>query len=129
MKRIGVIHFDKVVLDCQDPAALSDFYAALLGWSKGYVTDDFIIIGSEDSNADIGFQRDDDYSPPVWPAGKEKQQQMLHIDFSVEKAKLQEWIDYAVGLGAKKADLQYAEEGEWVVMLDPEGHPFCFDAI
>ncbi|WP_278248537.1 VOC family protein [Clostridium sp. KNHs205] len=49
-----------------------------------------------------------------------------HLDFSMEKAKLQEWINYALELGARKADIQY---GDWAVMLDPEGHPFCFDVV
>jgi hypothetical protein len=126
MKNIGIINFDKVVIDCKDPVTLSDFYANLLGWNKGYITDDFIIIGSENCNVNIGFQRNEMYVAPVWPEENNRQQQMLHIDFSMEKAKLQEWIDYAVELGAKKAEKQY---GDWAVMLDPEGHPFCFDVM
>ncbi len=126
MGNIGTINFDKVVIDCKDPAALSGFYAELLGWHKGYVTDDFVIILSENCNVNIGFQRNDDYVPPVWPEESGRQQQMLHVDFSMEKEKLREWIDYAVSLGAKKAENQY---GDWAVMLDPEGHPFCFDVV
>lgn len=126
MNKIGTINFDKVVLDCKDPATLSDFYVKLLGWHKGYITDDFIIIGSKDCRVDIGFQRNEMYVAPVWPEEHNKQQQMLHIDFSIEKTKLQEWIDYAVELGAKKSEIQY---GDWAVMFDPEGHPFCFDVI
>lgn len=124
MHTIGAIHFDKVVLDCQEPKRLSDFYAKLLGWHIGYVTEDFIIIVSETCPVNIGFQRNELYEPPVWPEETGRQQQMLHLDFSMEKEKLQEWIRYAVSLGAKRADIQY---GEWVVMLDPEGHPFCLD--
>lgn len=126
MKNIGVINFDKVVLDCKEPEALSEFYAKLLGWKKDYISDDFVIIVSEKCNVNIGFQKNEMYVAPVWPEEINKQQQMLHLDFSMEKEKLQEWIDYAVELGAKKAEAQY---GEWAVMLDPEGHPFCFDVI
>lgn len=126
MKAIGEIKFDKVVLDCKDPAALSEFYAKLLGWKKGYIADDFVIIASEKFDVNIGFQRNETYVPPVWPEETGKQQQMLHLDFAMEKAKLKEWIEYALSLGAKKADEQY---GDWAVMLDPEGHPFCFDVV
>jgi hypothetical protein len=126
MTNIGEINFDKVVLDCKSPVILSDFYAKLLGWHKGYETYDFIIIGSEKCNINIGFQRNEMYIAPVWPEEVNKQQQMLHLDFSMEKAKLQEWINYALELGARKADIQY---GDWAVMLDPEGHPFCFDVM
>ena len=121
---VSDIRFDKVVLDCKNPAKLSAFYASLLGWHIGYTTDDFIIIGSEKCNVNIGFQKNDLFTNPVWPDEIGKQQQMLHLDFCMEKSKLQEWIDYAISLGAAKADKQF---GEWAVMLDPEGHPFCFD--
>jgi hypothetical protein len=129
MNKIGKISFDKVVLDCKDPVALSDFYVSLLGWTKGYITDDFVIIASEDCNVDIGFQRNEMYVAPVWPEEENKQQQMLHIDFSMQQSKLQEWIDYAVSIGAKKSQIQFPEHGDGVVMFDPEGHPFCLDVI
>lgn len=35
------------------------------------------------------------------------------------------WVQYAIFCGAKKADLQYSEDG--TVLLDPEGHPFYID--
>ena len=126
---IGKINFDKVVLDCKNPVALSDFYCRLLGWEKGYETDEFIIIGSRDCNVDIGFQKNDDYIAPVWPEESGKQQQMLHIDFSIAHSKLQDWIQYVVELGGKKSGFQYAEAGDGAVMFDPEGHPFCLDVI
>ncbi len=127
--KIGKISFDKIVLDCKDPVTLSDFYVRLLGWKKGYITDDFIIIGSDDCNVDIGFQKNDMYVAPVWPEVEGKQQMMLHIDFSMQQSKLQEWIDYVVELGGSKSEFQYAEAGDGAVMLDPEGHPFCLDII
>lgn len=126
MKNIGEINFDKVVIDCVNPHLLADFYVNLLGWKKGYETEEFVIIGSEKCNVNIGFQRNEIYTVPVWPEETGKQQQMLHLDFSMEKEKLKDWIDYAVKLGAKKAEIQY---GNWAVMFDPEGHPFCFDVI
>jgi catechol-2,3-dioxygenase len=121
------IKFDKVVLDCIDPKALADFYAQLLGWKKGYVTDDFVIIGSETVHVDIGFQKNTDYVPPTWPEENGRQQQMLHLDFAVAHAELKDWVQKAVTLGAKVAGTQYSDQ--WTVMLDPEGHPFCFDAM
>ena len=126
---IGKISFDKVVLDCINPTALSEFYLKLLGWEKGYDKDGFIIIGSKDCNVDIAFQKNEDYIPPVWPEEKGKQQQMLHIDFAIPQSMLQQWINYVVELGGKKSEFQYAGEGDFAVMLDPEGHPFCLDII
>lgn len=125
MRRPGNINIDKVVLDCLDPVKLSDFYIKLLGWKKGYDKNDFIIIGSETGNIDLGFQKNPDYIPPKWPEKEGEQQMMLHLDLCVAAAEHQEWVQYAIFCGAKKADFQYSED--WTVMLDPEGHPFCID--
>lgn len=127
--RIGKISFDKVVLDCKNPMALAEFYCKLLGWKIGLVHEQIIIIGSEDSNVDIGFQANEDYVPPVWPEAEGKQQQMLHMDFAIPLSKLQQWVDYVIELGGKKSTFQYAEAGDGAVMFDPEGHPFCLDVI
>jgi len=51
------------VLDCLDPAALSDFYVRFLGWKKGYDTGDVIMIVFWTGVIDIGFQRYPDYIP------------------------------------------------------------------
>jgi len=127
----GQALFDKVVLDCLDSEALSAFYCKLLGWNVGYRFDDgncnIIIIASPDCNANIGFQRDPDYTPPVWPAEPETPQQMMHLDIAVPKELHHAWVRYAVSLGAKVAHPQYTDMG--TVMLDPEGHPFCIDLM
>jgi hypothetical protein len=52
---------------------------------------------------------------------------MLHLDFAVDPDDHQHWVEYAVSCGAKVADQQYSKH--WTVMLDPEGHPFCIDAM
>lgn len=121
------IKFDKVVLDCRDPQKLADFYIKLLGWQKGYDKDGFVIIGSPTSNVDIGFQQNIDYVQPTWPERDGLQQQMLHLDFAVDAADQKYWVEQAISLGAKVADEQYSQH--WTVMLDPEGHPFCIDAM
>lgn len=120
------ISFDKVVLDCQNPRALAEFYIGLLGWQKGYDKDGFVIIGSGKGGPDIGFQENLDYVPPVWPERSGCQQQMLHLDFAVDAAELPMWVEKATSLGGRAADTQFSRD--WMVMLDPEGHPFCLDA-
>ena len=121
------IKFDKVVLDCLNPQKLADFYIHLLRWHKGYDKDGFVIIGSETSNVDIAFQQNEDYVPPTWPDKAGNQQQMLHLDFAVDPADQKYWVEQALSLGARVADEQFSEH--WTVMLDPEGHPFCIDAM
>ena len=120
------IKLDKVMIDCRELDLLSSFYASLLGWEKGYVTDEVVIIGSPGSNVDIGFQKNPDYVRPAWPDKESEQQMMMHLDFSVEnRDEMRQWVDYAISLGARKAEPQFSDM--WTVMLDPEGHPFCIE--
>ncbi|MCL1823648.1 MAG: VOC family protein [Oscillospiraceae bacterium] len=126
MNKPGKIKIDKIVLDCIDPVKLSDFYIKLLGWKKGFETEDFIIIGDESGSIDIGFQRNSDYIPPVWPETEGEQQMMLHLDFYVPAEQHKKWVEYGIFCGAKKAEVQFSED--WTVMFDIEGHPFCFDS-
>ncbi|MBW0292734.1 MULTISPECIES: VOC family protein [Rhodococcus] len=44
---------------------------------------------------------------------------------SVQEGELDQAIDFAVSLGACVASVVERDEGI-VVLLDPEGHPFCF---
>jgi uncharacterized glyoxalase superfamily protein PhnB len=119
------IRLRTVVLDCRDVKALSEFYVRMLGWGKAYSEDDeWAEIELHSGDTVIGFQKNEDYVPPVWPEEPGAQQQMAHLDFTVEKDQMQEAIAHAVTCGAKVAETQYSDR--WTVMIDPEGHPFCF---
>ena len=114
-----------VVLDCRDVAALSDFYARLLGWKKAPgSSEEWTDLVDPRGGARIGFQKNEDYVPPVWPEEKGKQQQMEHLDFIVQdKTQREEAVRHAIACGAAKAEKQYS--ADWTVMRDPAGHPFC----
>ena len=56
-----------VVLDCPDPAALAEFYHALLGGDITYADDDWVNL-RDGGNVLLSFQRAPDYQPPDWPA-------------------------------------------------------------
>lgn len=122
-----ILELNAVVLDCRDPAALSDFYIRLLGWEKHYEEkEEWVDICSSAETVKIAFQRNDTYLTPTWPEKPGKQQQMVHLDFTVQnKEQMALAIEHAVCCGAKKAAVQYDSE-RWVTMIDPEGHPFCF---
>jgi len=121
-----IIEIATIVLDCIDIEALAEFYIRMLGWKKDYVEDGhWLSICSPSGGVRIGFQNNSDYIPPVWPEESDKQQQMLHIDFAVHgKPELARAVRHAIACGAAKATEQYSDE--WVVMIDPVGHPFCF---
>lgn len=120
------IKLNSIVLDCPDILALSEFYIRMLGWKKNYVEEgEFLDIRSPLGGVKIAFQTNTGYVPPVWPEEPNAQQQMLHLDFSVEsKEDMDRAVKHAIACGATKATTQYCDE--WTVMFDPVGHPFCF---
>lgn len=112
--------FALVALDCPDPRALAGFYQGITGGEikESTASNDWVRLQTG-SGADIGFQRDPDYSPPDWPGGRPQQ---AHLDFDVSD--LDEGERCVVALGGTKAEVQ-PSAGEWRVLLDPAGHPFC----
>ncbi|MBE5995330.1 MAG: VOC family protein [Paenibacillaceae bacterium] len=120
------IQLKTVILECWDIPQLVSFYTNLLHWPVVYEIETFVGIHSNKDEIGIAFQYDENYIPPTWPARPGQQQMMAHLDFAVaDKSELKEAVEKAVMLGAKKADEQYGGE-EWITMLDPAGHPFCF---
>jgi predicted enzyme related to lactoylglutathione lyase len=112
-------------VDCKNPYELAKFYADLLKWEIPFYNEEYACVGApgtqQGAYPGITFQRNDEYTPPVWPEKPEAQQQMAHLDFAVND--LEEAVQYAIHCGARIADEQFSDE--WEVMLDPAGHPFC----
>lgn len=120
------IKFKTVILECRDLPQLLTFYKRLLHWPEVFTEETFVRIQSPEGGAGIAFQYDEDYIPPIWPSKPGLQQMMAHLDLAVsDKKELQQAVELAIQLGAKKADQQYGGE-EWITMIDPAGHPFCF---
>lgn len=114
-----------IILECSHIHNLSSFYSEFLGWPIVFKEENFIRIQSPESDMGIAVQYAEDYIAPVWPSEAEKQQMMVHLDFGVQdKNELVEWVDRAIKLGAKLAEMQFGN-GEWITMIDPAGHPFC----
>lgn len=117
-----------VTVDCKDPKALSDFYIRLLHWEKTYEDDSYVAIDSPSCKVRIGFQRNIYHVPPVWPETPDAQQQQVHLDFKVrDKKHMAAMVEHGIICGATKAEQQYSDL--WTVMIDPAGHPFCFDTL
>lgn len=120
------IRLKTVIFECRDIPQLLSFYTGLLNWPVVYEVDTFVGIHSNEEEMGIAFQYDESYIPPTGPSQPGKQQMMAHLDFAVnDKNELKEAMEKASMLGAKSASEQYGGE-EWVTMLDPAGHPFCF---
>ena len=111
-----------VVLDCPDPRALADFYRRLVGGEITYVDDDWVNL-RDGAQVLLSFQRADGYQPPDWP-GTERGQQ-FHIDVTVDDVDVAEREVLALGATKARTDLQFGKDENWLVYLDPAGHPFC----
>ncbi|GHG18259.1 MULTISPECIES: VOC family protein [Amycolatopsis] len=112
-----------VALDCPDPAALAEFYRAVLEWGEPEVVADghWATLRNPEGGAGIAFQRVPDYRPPAWPSAENPQQ--LHLDLNVTD--LEAAHERVLGLGAKLLDDQ---PKTFRVYADPVGHPFCLCA-
>ena len=112
-------------VDCNDPNELAKFYGALLNWEAISFDEDYACVyppgTKQGAYPFVLFQRNPDYVPPVWPAEREAQQQMAHLDFAVND--LEQAVQHAIKCGATVAKQQFSDE--WRVMFDPAGHPFC----
>ena len=116
------ISVDYVVLDTDDPPRLAEFYTALLRWQIEETEDDWITIGG-DSIPKIAFQLAMNHKPPTWPDNAVPQQ--FHLDLQVDD--LNEAAVYAESIGARRAT-NGDHSPNWIVFLDPSGHPFCLCA-
>lgn len=115
LARLGLI-----CLDCDDPAGLAAFWAALLGGEVVPEGDDVVVVGNK--GTPLAAVRVPGYQPPTWPGGTIQKQ--LHLDLAVGVGELDAAEAEAIRLGASRADEQ-PRPGRWRVMLDPAGHPFC----
>ncbi|OEV05457.1 VOC family protein [Streptomyces oceani] len=113
------------VLDCPDPWALAQFYAGVLGGSVDG-RDDWVEVATPDGVRRLAFQLSPGYVPPQWPSLEHGQQ--LHLDFDVERSRLDEAESRLLELGARLVRGDDGGRENFRVYLDPVGHPFCLCA-
>jgi Glyoxalase-like domain len=112
----------ELVLDCQNPEVLADFWCRVLG---------FVVLDTdEEGSIEIGPAGTDPDDPAltlVFSRTTEPKQTKLRLHFDVnavdrdQDAELQRLL----GLGARKADVGQTGEESWHVLADPEGNEFC----
>lgn len=113
----GLAEFSTVFLDCAAPGPLAEFYQQVTGWEVTHRADDSVILGNGGA-IQLGFQRVEGYRPPGWPDPAKH----AHLDFAV--ADVSRATRELLAIGATKPEFQPGGQ-EWVVLVDPEGHPFC----
>ncbi|WP_406503219.1 VOC family protein [Streptomyces sp. NBC_00212] len=109
-----------VVVNCADPAALAAFYHKATGWEIIHSDQDSVSLGSGPS-IQLALVRVDGHEAPGWPDGTT----YMHLDFTVSN--LDAAAEELLNLGASRPGCQPGE-GQWIVLTDPEGHPFCLTA-
>jgi uncharacterized protein YndB with AHSA1/START domain len=112
------IRYSGTTVDCADPGALADFYAALTGGSVMVRQPHWAMIRTDDG--EIAFQGTPGYQPPVWPDPAASIQ--MHLDFYVTDRAAAE--KRALELGATKYQYQ-PNDDHCTVFADPAGHAFC----
>jgi catechol 2,3-dioxygenase-like lactoylglutathione lyase family enzyme len=109
---IGRLHH--LVIDCPDPAALADFYSALLGDPITYRSTDFVVVSHNEATSGLAFQLAPDHRPPRWPDPARPQQ--MHLDVMVDDVAAAAVAVLSLGASRLSGEHVYA---------DPAGHPFC----
>ena len=114
-----------VIIDSDNAEELSEFYKNLLGWEKKVYDHGengiWITLRKKgESTTRIVFQQIDNYEKPVWPEKENHQQQMMHLDFYSDNVERD--VQHAINCGATLANIQ---SGDWTILIDPAGHPFC----
>jgi len=113
-----------VALDCPDPVALAEFYAALTGGTVEVDPDDpdWVEVRGFDGTP-LAFQKVADYQAPRWPDPEHPQQ--FHLDFDVSDIEADEQQVLSLGATVLERTDQLRPEANWRVYADPVGHPFC----
>ena len=114
----GLVYLENIVFDAVDPQALGRFWETALGTetltdeTDGFETR---LVVPDGPVLDLCFQRVPE--PPVEP-------QRLHLDLQGAEEQ-QEVVERLLAL----VEVSHADIGQgqvpWVVLTDPEGHPFC----
>lgn len=108
---------ENVVFDAVDPATLGRFWEGLFDTTTLTDTADAFetrLTVADGAVLDLCFQRVSEPAPP---------RPRLHLDVA-GGARQKAVVDRALGLGATPLDVGQRDV-TWVVLADPEGHPFC----
>jgi predicted enzyme related to lactoylglutathione lyase len=110
--------FDAVAIDCADPVALTEFWAAVLGTEiegTGGDGPQYVDLKPVGTVPTLRFQR-----VPELKASKNR----LHFDLMADD--LQAAAARVESLGARRTGESHSEYGfDWIVFHDPEGNEFC----
>jgi hypothetical protein len=110
-----VLKLDNVTFDCDDPARISAFWAAALGYQREVIDGSIAIVTAPDG------------TPPKLLFIKVPEprtvKNRVHVDLRSDDREAE--IERLIGLGATRG-ATHAEYGvTWTVLQDPEGNELC----
>ena len=107
----------EVIIDCNDPRRVADFWGSVLGWDVQAAEDTYWMSQSGAPFPDLLL-----VFVPVPEVKSVKNR--LHLDVSPVGCDRDEEVARLESLGATHVDVGQGEQG-WVVLADPEGNEFC----
>ena len=108
-----------VVLDCNAPAALAEFWGTLLDLPVADKSEDWWQLEPMPGGLSLAFQKVGNHRPP-----SPSRPQQLHLDVRVDDLDRVEQVVLANG-GRVLSERHEGDNGPWRVYTDPAGHPFC----
>jgi predicted enzyme related to lactoylglutathione lyase len=107
----------EVIIDCNDPRRVAEFWGAVLGWDAQ--EDEELFWMSESGSPFPGLLL------VFVPVSENKTvKNRIHLDVSPVDCDRNEEVARLEALGAVRVDVGQGEQS-WVVMADPEGNEFC----
>jgi hypothetical protein len=110
----------ELVLNCQDPEALSRFWCEVLG---------YVELDRDGGAIEIGPTAGFGGPAPTLvflPGADEKTAPLrLHLDVNPVDRDQDAELERLLALGARRADVGQPAEASWHVLADPEGNEFC----
>ena len=115
------LRWDAVTIDCADPAALAEFWCALLGVEVRGRWEQYVgLTPASPGSPRLVLQKVD---------GPRPERNTIHLDLHVPSpADLPAAVERAVSLGASVVRVQEQAGERWQVLADPEGNLFCLVA-
>lgn len=111
-----------ITIDCENPRALADFWAAALDWKITFEDENEVALELLDGSPEVGRIPDILF---IKNPDRKSVKNRLHLDLRPLNQDAE--VSRLESLGAKRIEIGQSDDSDtsWVVMADPEGNEFC----
>jgi predicted enzyme related to lactoylglutathione lyase len=111
-----------ITIDCENPRALADFWAAALDWKITFEDENEVALELLDGSPEVGRIPDILF---IKNPDRKSAKNRLHLDLRPLNQDAE--VSRLESLGAKRIEIGQSDDSDtsWVVMADPEGNEFC----